>query len=451
MSNSKPLTIAAIATPPGRGGVGIIRLSGPLVKRIAAGMLGKVPSPRLATLACFRDEEKQTLDKGVVLFFPAPNSFTGEDVLELQGHGGPVVMDALLARCLQLGATLAEPGEFSKRAFLNDKIDLVQAEAIASLIDSASRTAAQSAMRSLNGDFSKEINVLVTDLVKLRTYVEAALDFPDEDLDLIKTGNIQEKVELINEKLLNVLKIAKNGLILQEGIRVVLIGKPNAGKSSLLNRLVGHESAIVTDIPGTTRDVLSEKIMIDGIPLHVVDTAGLRNTQDRVELEGIKRTHKEMEKAHRLLVVIDSTEDTPLALDELLPEAYREVPMTLIYNKIDKKNQKASKCNNNNVFKIKLSAKTEEGIPLLREHLKRVAGFQEGVEGIYSARRRHLDALHLAKKALDMAKNLLEAEETPELVAEELLQAQKALEIITGRFNADDLLGEIFSSFCIGK
>jgi len=448
-------TIAAIATPAGRGGVGIIRVSGPKAKEVATSLLGNVPKPRYATFLPFLDESGQTLDQGLALYFVAPHSFTGEDVLELQGHGGPVVMDLLLRRILNLGIRMAKPGEFSERAFLNDKLDLAQAEAVADLIDSGSEQAARLAMRSLQGDFSDRIHNLVSSLTHLRMYVEAAIDFPEEEVDFLSDGKVAKDLKNILIDLEKVLSSAKQGVLLKEGMRVVIAGKPNAGKSSLLNKLSGQDTAIVTDIPGTTRDVLSETIQIDGMPLHIVDTAGLRISEDKIEMEGIKRAESEIEKADRVLLVVDKTKEKEEGFEKLWPEKTLAVPdkekVTVIYNKVDLINDMPLIEEKESVTRIYLSAKTGNGLDLLREHLKTVMGYSHKTEGGFIARRRHLDALNRAKNNLLTAEKQFHDQKAGELLAEDLKLAQESLGEITGTFRPDDLLGKIFGSFCIGK
>ncbi len=455
-------TIAAIATAPGRGGVGIIRISGPNTKAIAALITGADLKPRYAHYGAFyetsNDSEKVKLDNGIALIFPGPNSFTGEDVLELQAHGGPVLLDILLKEVIKNGARMARPGEFSERAFLNNKIDLTQAEAIADLINSASEQAARNAYRSLQGEFSEKISSLVESVIHLRMYVEAAIDFPEEEIDFLADGKVATDLNAIVEKLELVFKQAKQGALLQEGMTVVIAGKPNAGKSSLLNALSGRESAIVTEIEGTTRDVLREHIQIDGMPLHIIDTAGLRESPDIVEQEGIRRAWAEIEKADRVLLVVDSTqsqETDPAKLtqdlgSDLAEKLSNQQNITVIHNKCDLSNQSASISDAEPTL-IKLSAKANQGIELLTEHLKSSMGFSGAGEGGFTARRRHLDALEQASQSLQAGKLQLDSHGAGELLAEDLRQCQSFLSEITGEFTPDDLLGEIFSSFCIGK
>lgn len=444
-------TIAAIATPPGRGGVGMVRVSGGLVQTIAAGVLGDVPQPRLAALRIFRDADGEMLDGGLALYFPAPNSFTGEDVLELHGHGGPVVMDMLLARVLELGARTAQPGEFTQRAFLNDKIDLTQAEAIADLIDSGSSQAARAALRSLQGEFSVAVHSLTEAVTETRMHVEAAIDFPEEEVDFLADTVLHERIASAIDLCEQITARAQQGALLREGMTVVIAGRPNAGKSSLLNRLAGYDAAIVTDIPGTTRDVLRERIHIDGMPLHIADTAGLRDDADVVEAEGIRRARNEMIRADRILYVIDATrlldDESMRAELSALPA---ETPVSVVINKIDLVNAR-SRYEQSQPPRLHLSATTGEGVDLLREHLKECMGFQGAATGTISARRRHLDALNRADAHLHEAQRQLKDRRAGELMAEELRQAQQCLGEITGQFTPDDLLGRIFTSFCIGK
>jgi tRNA modification GTPase len=452
-------TIAAIATPAGRGGVGIVRVSGPLARAVMRSVIGKELSPRVAHYGGFferHDALPQMLDQGIALFFPGPNSFTGEDVLELQGHGGPIILDCLLRETIRLGARLARAGEFSERAFLNDKIDLAQAEAIADLIDSASEQAARSALRSLQGEFSQLIHDLVDRLISLRIYVEAAIDFPEEEIDFLGDGKVAGDIAQLLDELQRIERNAKQGSLLREGMTIVIAGAPNAGKSSLLNALAGKDSAIVTPIAGTTRDVLREQIQIDGLPLHIIDTAGLRDSPDEVEREGIRRALREIDNADHVLLVSDSNDSTVVDLERLVPMAaasLREKPLTLIRNKCDLSRQPAQLENNQptNPTTITLSAKTGAGIDLLRQHLKISVGYQSSGEGTFLARRRHLDALARAHGFLVQAQRELSTSRAGELVAENLRLSQNALGEITGTVSADDLLGHIFSSFCIGK
>ena len=444
-------TIAAIATPPGRGGVGIVRVSGPGCGAIAQALIGGLPPPRSARLRRFRDAAGQVIDQGIVLYFPAPQSFTGEEVLELHGHGGPVVMDLLLARVLELGARLARPGEFSERAFLNDKLDLAQAEAVADLIASGTAAAARAAMRSLQGEFSARVLELVEALIELRLYVEAAIDFPDEDIEFLNAGHIAERLAGLDERLSSLRAAATQGRLLRDGMTVVIAGRPNAGKSSLLNQLAGREAAIVTAIPGTTRDVLREAISIDGMPLHVIDTAGLRESTDVVELEGIRRAWNEIQSADRILLLVDDRQGVTAEDRKLREQLPAGTAVTVILNKIDLTDGKAGPRTGEWGEEIRLSAKTGEGVDALRQHLKACMGYQGAAEGGFMARRRHLDAIERAANSLERARYQLEVARAAELVAEELRQAQTALGDITGEFTSEDLLGRIFASFCIGK
>ena len=449
-------TIAALATPPGRGGVGILRISGRGAKDVALAVLGKLPKPRYADYLPFRDAEGSTLDQGIALWFPCPNSFTGEDVLELQGHGGPVILDLLLKRVLALpDVRIARPGEFSERAFLNDKLDLAQAEAIADLIDASSEQAARSAMNSLQGAFSIRIHQLVEALTHLRIYVEAAIDFPDEEIDFLSDGKIEAQLNGVMADLDGVRAEARQGSLLREGMKVVIAGRPNAGKSSLLNELAGREAAIVTDIAGTTRDVLREHIHIDGMPLHIIDTAGLREASDEVERIGIERAWNEIEQADRVLFMVDGTTTAATEPAEIWPEFMARLPSTLpitvVRNKADITGEALGLSEVNGHSLIRLSARTGEGIDLLRDHLKQSMGFTSNMEGGFLARRRHLQALEQAAQHLVQGKEQLVSAYAGELLAEELRLAQQALSEITGEFTSDDLLGRIFSSFCIGK
>lgn len=448
-------TIAAIATAPGRGGVGIVRVSGPKAKAIADSMLGFVPKARYAHYCSFNDENAQTLDEGLALYFEGPNSFTGEDVLELQGHGGPVVLDFILKRVCELGARPARPGEFSERAFLNDKMDLTQAEAIADLIDSASEQAARCAVRSLQGAFSKRVHELVESLINLRIYVEAAIDFPEEEIDFLSDGKVEADLKAVMVNLASVMQEANQGTLLREGMNVVIAGRPNAGKSSLLNALSGRDTAIVTHIAGTTRDVLREHIHIDGMPLHIIDTAGLRETPDEVESIGIERAWNEIEQADRVLLMVDGTETTSTEPHDIWPDFVDRLPhperITVIRNKADLTGEQSGFMPSQGSTVISISAKDGVGVQTLREHLKTVMGFDAASEGGFIARRRHIDALNQAKTFLDNGLDQLLGASAGELLAEDLRMAQNALNEITGEFTSDDLLGKIFGSFCIGK
>jgi len=448
MLGSRMDVIAAIATPPGRGGIGVIRVSGPGLLPLAEALTGRSPRPRRAALVRFLDSRDVAIDQGIMLYFPAPDSFTGEDVIELQGHGGPVVMQLLLARCVELGARLAEPGEFSQRAFLNDKLDLVQAEAVADLIDASTAAAARSAIRSLSGEFSREVRLLVSGLTELRLLVEATLDFPEEDIDVVRDTDAAHRLAHIRSQLTGLLERARAGRLLRSGLHVVLTGLPNVGKSSLLNRLAGEERAIVTEIPGTTRDAVRETIQIEGIPLHVIDTAGLRETEDAVEKIGIERAWREIEQADVVIQLLDvRSGETPAdhAIGVRLP---RGVERIMVENKCDLAGLPAGRFAEGSRVRLRLSAKTGEGIGLLHDELLRVAGWRGSGEDVVLARERHLEALAEAAQRLELAERQLGR---IELCAEELRLAQEALSKITGEFSADDLLGEIFSRFCIGK
>ncbi|MCQ1858323.1 tRNA uridine-5-carboxymethylaminomethyl(34) synthesis GTPase MnmE [Haemophilus sputorum] len=449
-------TIVAQATPIGRGGVGILRVSGPLASKVAEAVLGKTLTPRMANYLPFKDSNGETLDQGIALFFKAPNSFTGEDVLELQGHGGQVILDILLKRILEVeGVRIARAGEFSEQAFLNDKLDLAQAEAIADLIDATSEQAARSALKSLQGEFSNKINQLVDSVIYLRTYVEAAIDFPDEEIDFLADGKIEGHLNDIIQQLNGVRQEAKQGAILREGMKVVIAGRPNAGKSSLLNALAGREAAIVTDIAGTTRDVLREHIHIDGMPLHIIDTAGLREASDEVERIGIARAWEEIVQADQVLLMIDSTEqkvdEFKAEWAEFLAKLPPNMPVTVIRNKVDLSGEPEGLEQLENFTLIRLSAQTKVGVDLLRDHLKKSMGYQSSTEGGFLARRRHLQALEEAAEHLARGHVQLTQFFAGELLAEELRMVQNALSEITGQFTSDDLLGNIFSSFCIGK
>lgn len=440
-------TIAAIATPPGNGGVGIIRISGPAVQLIARKIVHKSPKPRHARFCHFYDADNRVLDSGLAIYFPAPASFTGEDILELQGHGGRVVLDMVLQRVLSLGARLANPGEFSQRAFLNNKIDLAQAEAIADLITSSTEQSVRSAQQSMQGVFSEQVNQLIDELIELRVYIEAAIDFVDEEIDFLTDGLVANKINQLHAKIQTIHATAQQGRLLHDGMTVVLAGKPNAGKSSLLNALAGHDAAIVTDIAGTTRDVLRERIQIEGMPLHIIDTAGLHDSDNIVEQEGMRRAQREIEKADKVLLLLDSTEVEDSAWHEKLPI---NIDLTMVYNKIDLSGHPAQILSNQQIPVIYLSAKTGIGLDILKQHLKASVGFSESNDNVFIARRRHLQALHLAELSLEDASQQM-LNQAPELVAEDLRQAQINLSEITGEFTSDDLLGEIFGSFCIGK
>lgn len=449
-------TIVALATPQGRGGVGILRVSGNRAADVARQLLGKLPQPRYASYLTFYDADGSALDQGIALWFPAPYSYTGEDVLELQGHGGPVLLHLLLKRIAALAEVrLAKPGEFSERAFLNDKLDLAQAEAIADLIEASTEQAARSALNSLQGAFSARVNLLTKTLTELRVFIEAAMDFPDDEIDVLTDGTIHTRLLRVISDLDNVRKEARQGSLLREGMKVVIAGRPNAGKSSLLNALAGSERAIVTDIAGTTRDVLREHIHIDGMPLHIIDTAGLREAADEVERIGIKRAWQEIKQADHVLLMIDATSTAASESTQIWPEFMAalptRIPVTLIRNKTDLTGEMPAIREVNGHTLILLSAHSGAGMALLRDHLKRSMGFTDYAEGGFLARRRHLQALDQAEEYLQQSLLQLTQTAAAELVAEELKLAQQALSEITGTFTSDDLLGKIFSSFCIGK
>ena len=449
-------TIAAQATAPGRGGVGIIRISGPEVKSVAQAILGRIPEIRKAEYLPFNDANQMVLDQGIALYFKAPHSFTGEDVLELQGHGGPVILDMILKEILALPKIrMAKPGEFSEQAFINDKLDLTQAEAIADLINSSSEQAARCALHSMQGDFSKLVNELVESTIHLRMYVEAAIDFPEEEIDFLADVKVVNDLKKIITQVEKVQSQAHQGSIIREGMRVVIAGRPNAGKSSLLNALSGREAAIVTDIAGTTRDVLSEQIHIDGMPLHIIDTAGLRDSDDQVEQIGIERAWKEINQADRVLLMVDASNENSEDPQKLWPDFFAKLPknigLTVIKNKADVKAISTGFSENNSLPTVTLSAKNGDGIPELKEHLKSIMGYQGSTEGGFMARRRHLAALEQAHHHLIIGLDQLESYVAGEILAEELRLCQLELNKITGEFTNDDLLTEIFSSFCIGK
>jgi tRNA modification GTPase len=441
-------TIAAIATPPGNGGVGIVRISGRLVSAIAERILTQPLAPRRAQYTPFLDADLHVIDSGIALYFPGPASYTGEDVLELQGHGGSIVLDMVLRRVLSLGARLAHPGEFTERAFLNNKLDLAQAEAVADLIESSTEQSARSAQMSMQGAFSRLINELVEELTELRTYVEAAIDFVEEEIDFLSDGIVENRIIALLARIEQIRQTAKQGRLLRDGMTVVLAGKPNAGKSSLLNALAGHEAAIVTDIAGTTRDVLRERIQLDGMPLHIIDTAGLRESDNVVEQEGMRRALEEIRKADLILLLIDTREPDVEAIRQTLPD---HILITEVYNKIDLLGRAPEMIETAAGAQIYLSIKTGEGMDLLTRHLKQSVGFNDSAEHVFIARRRHLEALDQGRAFIESALFQLQNHRAGELAAEDLRQAQNALGEITGQVTSDDLLGRIFSSFCIGK
>jgi tRNA modification GTPase len=441
-------TIVAVASAPGRGAVGVIRVSGSKTPLIAEGILGPLPGPRRAALRKFLDAHGASIDEGLALYFPAPASYTGEHVLELQGHGGALVVDLVLQRLLELGCRMARPGEFTERAFLNGKIDIAQAEAIADLIEAGSAAAARAAVRSMQGEFSARIAELQTAITALRTYVEAAIDFPDEEIDFLSAPALSERLSRVFGGFESITAAARQGALLREGLNVVIAGRPNAGKSSLLNKLAAEEVAIVTDVPGTTRDVLRRQVHFDGLPVNLVDTAGLRAAADVVEAEGVRRARSEIARADRVLYVLDAgTPPAAAELEELPPG----VPVTLVFNKIDLAGTPPGLEAASFPPRVYVSALTGAGLPLLRAHLKESAGYNISESGAFAARRRHLDALRLARRHVQEAADILQSSRAFELFAEDLRLAQRALGEITGEFTSDDLLGEIFGSFCIGK
>jgi len=441
-------TIAAIATAPGSGGIGVVRISGPASAEIAIAVLGHCPPPRHAAYLPFKEADGQLIDSGIAIFYAGPHSYTGEDVLELQAHGGPALMQLLLLRCLQLGARQAEPGEFTRRAFLNDKLDLAQAEAVADVINAATAEAARSAVRSLSGEFSRYIHDLLESLINLRMYVEACLDFPEEDIDFISQGRVAEKLQNIADALALVFKGARQGNLLREGIQVVLVGQPNVGKSSLMNQLAGEEVAIVTPIAGTTRDTIRNVVQIDGVPLHLIDTAGLRETDDEVEKQGIARTWRALENANAALLLVDAAHGITETEKSILERLPANLPKIWVHNKIDLQSEEPRQHEHHGEEHLYISAKLGLGLDALKAHLLKIAGWQPAGESIFMARTRHLQALEVVQTHLKDAVAFLEQ---PELLAEELRLAQQALSSITGEFTPDDLLGEIFSRFCIGK
>ncbi len=441
-------TIAAIATASGAGGIGVVRISGALSQVIAIQILGHCPSPRHAAYLDFKQANGDLIDRGIAIYYPNPHSYTGEDVLELQAHGGTALMQILLARCIALGARQAEPGEFTRRAYLNDKMDLAQAEAVADVISAATAEAAKSAVRSLSGEFSQRINTLLVKLIELRMYVEACLDFPEEEIDFITQGRVAEKLDAIIAELSSVFAKAKQGSLLREGINVVLVGQPNVGKSSLMNQLAGEEIAIVTSIAGTTRDTIKNAIQINGVPLHIIDTAGLRETDDEVEKFGIARTWATLETANIALLLVDAAHGITSAEKSILARLPQEIRKIWVHNKIDVGNQAAFVDEIDGATHIYISAKTGAGLDLLKNHLLQFAGYQNNAEGVFMARARHLEALSKVEAHLYAATTQINS---AELVAEELRLAQEDLGSITGEFTPDDLLGEIFSKFCIGK
>ncbi len=440
-------TIVAAATPPGKGGIGVVRLSGPATEEIASRMLGVLPIPRHATIAEFCAADGSPVDAGIALYFPAPDSFTGESVLELQGHGGPLVMSLLVDAAVAIGARRAQPGEFSKRAFLNGKLDLVQAEAVVDLIDSGTAQGARAALRSLVGTFSKAVQDLQEQLTRLRLHVEAAIDFPEEEIDFLDDARLQEQIARCSDAFDALKKETRIGSILRDGFQVVIVGKPNAGKSSLLNALSGHEAAIVTELAGTTRDILRESIDIDGLMVELVDTAGLRDDPDLIEAEGIRRARAALKKADAVLWIQDATEPLEKNHEQDIAD---NIPVIVLRNKTDV-TEEAPGTLSSDPLVLNISAKTGAGLDTLRDTIRQIAGYENLGEGAFTARRRHVDALNLAASHFERGREVLFADKAGELLAEELKLAQGALGEITGSFTSDDLLGRIFSEFCIGK
>ncbi|WP_423910913.1 tRNA uridine-5-carboxymethylaminomethyl(34) synthesis GTPase MnmE [Candidatus Spongiihabitans sp.] len=453
--------IVAVTTPPGKGGISIVRLSGRGVPAIARNLVGQCPKPRFAAYADFRDSDNSAIDRGIALFFAAPNSYTGENVLELQGHGSPIVMQMLVRRCLQLGARLARPGEFSERAFLNGRLDLTQAEAIADLIESSTESAARSALKSLQGGFSEKVNELADAVTQLRIFVEAALDFPDEEIDFLADGKVVEQLENLSLLFKSLRELVKQGRLLRDGLKVVLTGLPNAGKSSLLNALSNQDRAIVSAIPGTTRDVLDQIIEIDGLPIAVIDTAGIRETTNEIEAEGVRRALQAQQQADLIILVVDDTNtddvQAALLLETLLGGQHQSVPVLLVRNKIDltqrmvQSSENAASENETQENEIYISALTGEGLWALKEKIKRIAGFRQTDDSQFLARQRHVDALRRAEGYLHSGLEQQSNFRAGELLADDLSACQKALGEITGEVTSDDLLGMIFNSFCIGK
>jgi len=445
-------TIVAIATPPGRGGIGVIRISGPAAKTIATGLITQRLTPRVAHYCTFRDDLERPIDDGIAIFFPGPGSYTGEDILELHGHGGRIVLNLLVERALKLGARLARPGEFTERAFLNDKMDLIQAEAVADLIDSASAHAARSALRSLEGEFSKRIQALVNKLTNLRIFIEGALDFPEEEIDFLSEVDVKSKLIACLAELDEILTRARQGNVLREGINAVIVGRPNVGKSTLLNQLAGREAAIVTAIPGTTRDTIKEEILVDGIPVHIIDTAGLRKTKSEVEREGIRRAKSAANNADVLVMMNEYGKTMGKSELEFLRQIGSGTHIIIVQNKIDLAGARPNlKTGQNQQTEILLSAKTGEGIDLFVQHLKDYLGMNELHEDIFMARTRHIDSLVRTRDLLERCQYNISYQKAAELLADDLRLAQRALGEITGEFTSDDLLGEIFSRFCVGK
>ena len=443
-------TIAAISTAVGNGGIGVVRISGELSLKIGEGISGSKLIPRVANFHNFKDSQDNLIDQGLILFFPAPNSFTGEDIIEFHCHGGTVVTQSILEICLEMGADLAEPGDFTKRAYLNNKIDLTQAESVADLINASTAEAVKSAANSLSGKFSIEINNLLKNLIELRMYVEACLDFPEEDIDFISEGKVKDKLKKLSKIMTNIMHSASQGQLLRDGISLVLVGQPNVGKSSLLNQLSGEDKAIVTEIPGTTRDLISSNISLNGIPLNIIDTAGLRKTDDPIEKFGIEKTWSSLEKGHIALFLVEAASGITEYERSILKKLPKDIKKIWIFNKIDLIKEKAQITTDNNEKIVYLSAKTGDGLDLLKQVILNSIGFDnnEGNQNKFMARKRHLEALEKVYQSLKNAESNIDS---AELVAEELTISQRYLSSITGEFSSDDLLGEIFSKFCIGK
>ena len=443
-------TIAAISTAVGNGGIGVVRISGELSLKIGEGISGSKLIPRVANFHNFKDSQDNLIDQGLILFFPAPNSFTGEDIIEFHCHGGTVVTQSILEICLEMGADLAEPGDFTKRAYLNNKIDLTQAESVADLINASTAEAVKSAANSLSGKFSIEINNLLKNLIELRMYVEACLDFPEEDIDFISEGKVKDKLNKLSKIMINIMHSASQGQLLRDGISLVLVGQPNVGKSSLLNQLSGEDKAIVTEIPGTTRDLISSNISLNGIPVNIIDTAGLRKTDDPIEKFGIEKTWSSLEKGHIALFLVEAATGITEYERFILKKLPKDIKRIWIFNKIDLTKEKAQITSNNNEQIVYLSAKTGDGLDLLKQVILNSIGFDnnEGNQNKFMARKRHLEALEKVYQSLKNAQSNIDS---AELVAEELTISQRYLSSITGEFTSDDLLGEIFSKFCIGK
>lgn len=445
-------TIVAIATPPGRGGIGVVRVSGPGVKNVMAGLVTQTLKPRHAHLCKFREKDAAVIDEGIAIFFSAPSSYTGEDMLELYAHGNRIILNQIVCRVLELGARMAQPGEFTERAFHNNKLDLVQAEAVADLVDAVSDQAARSAVRSLEGEFSRRVKALLDKLIGLRMFIEGSLDFPDEDIDFSGAANVSTRLESCLSELADLFVSAKQGVVLKEGVTAVIVGRPNVGKSTLLNKLAGREAAIVTDEPGTTRDLIEQDILVDNIPVHIIDTAGLRTSSNKAEREGISRAIVAAENADMLIMMYEQGQTPDTEEQKLLIKTGNDERAIVLYNKIDLTGtQPELKQGESGHTEILLSAKTGAGLELFTQHLKKILGMQDLSEDVFMARKRHLDALERTRTLLEKALKQCGEHTAPELLAEELRLAQQSLGEITGEFVPDDLLGEIFSRFCIGK